>query len=306
MLNEYAVDPSCIADWQNFRFLMGGFGVSNGRLISQFPKDWVKRVCGACENFSFMQRQKMEIELLRIKKHALARSGRSYDGSKMWIENAFQQHSNKPFDAVISANIPNAPDFFLAVDDIAPHSPLWAVEREKKVPRTVEDLANSVAPLLRISNRILFIDRMFHPAAERWRDVLAQMIKITCNGQESPPAFEYHCGIEPDEFGKPEQKRKTDFLEQCERYMLNILPPKTSLTITRWDRHHKGDFFHDRYVLTDKGGVRVGWGLDRGKTGETTDICLLDDTIYSQLWSAFQPSSTLYRLIDTTIVMAPV
>lgn len=302
MLNEYAVDPACLSDWQNFRFLIGGFGVSHGRLISQFPKDWAKRVYNVCENFSFVQRQKMEIELLRIKKCALARSGRSYDVSIEWIDNAIQQHANKQFAAIISNEIPHAPEFVLNVDDIAPHSPLWSIERERKIPRSAEDLASSLASLLRISNRILFIDRMFHPAAERWRDVLTQMIRITCNGQEQPPAFEYHCGIEPEEFGKPEEKRKSDFQEQCDRHLLKILPPKSSISITRWDRHHKGDFFHDRYVLTDKGGVRVGWGLDRGKLGETTDICLLDDTMYSQLWSSFQAESAIYKFIDTTTI----
>jgi hypothetical protein len=62
MLHEYAVDPACLGDWQNFRFLMGAFGVSQGRLVSQFPKDWVKRVCESCGSFSFIQRQKKEVE----------------------------------------------------------------------------------------------------------------------------------------------------------------------------------------------------------------------------------------------------
>jgi hypothetical protein len=212
------------------------------------------------------------------------------------------QHKAKPFKAVITKETAQDTACFLAVDDIAPHTPLWTVERERKVPRTVDALVAVVAPLLRISSRILFIDRMYHPASERWRDVLAQMVKSACDDQVKFPALEYHCGIESDEFSKSEELRKADFKRECERYLLDIMPLRAAMTIIRWDRHHRGDFFHDRYVLTDRGGVRVGWGLDRGKTGETTDVCLLDDAIYVQLLSAFQPDSNVYKLIDTTTI----
>ena len=114
------------------------------------------------------------------------------------------------------------------------------------------------------------------------------------------PVFQYHCGIENDEFVKPEQQRKADFQKACDRLVAPRLPSGVSVTITRWDQHHRGDFFHDRYILTDKGGIRLGWGLDRSKRPEeTTDVTLLDAGLWSECWQNFQTHSIVYRHIDS-------
>jgi len=299
MLHEYAIDPNCLRDWQSFKILIGAFGVSQGRLVSQFPKDWIKRVHDSCGSFSFVQQQKKEIELDRIKKFAMTRSGRNYDGSKIWIENALQQQKDKPFAAVLTKD--SSPDSacILAVDEIFPHTPLWSVERELKVPRTVYAMSEEVAPLLRISERILFVDKMFHPASERWRNMLKSFMLIASEGRDKPPLFEYHCGVEKDKKTKNPQQDEISFHADCQLHLKPILPFGGSIIITRWEQKKRGDFFHDRYVLTDKGGVRIGWGLDTGKQGETTDVCLLSDTMHSQRWSEFQPDFSPYTFIDT-------
>ena len=53
MLYEFAVEPSCLDSWQTFRYLIEKFGVSHGRLISRFPKDWIRKVMENCSCGSF-------------------------------------------------------------------------------------------------------------------------------------------------------------------------------------------------------------------------------------------------------------
>ena len=58
---------------------------------------------------------------------------------------------------------------------------------------------------------------------------------------------------------------------------------RLEMTLVHWrkDRNTEGETLHPRYILTDRGGIRIEHGLDEGEYGETTDISLLDRTLYS-------------------------
>ncbi|MBV5329809.1 MAG: hypothetical protein JZU65_19635 [Chlorobium sp.] len=302
MLYEYAVEPDCMGDWQTFRYLIEQFGVSHGRLVSQFPKDWFKSVWKSCESFKPEQRWKAEIELKRIKQQASIKSGRNFDGTVSWLKNACTQHELKPFKAIIVKHAPEPSEHFLVADDITHSNPRWAVKRDDSICRTLDALGGAVMPLLQMSDNIMFVDKMFYPSVDRWKNVLARFIQLAIQNRERLPTFEYHCGIEPDEFGKSEEQRKSDFQEVCDRSLSGIIPVGANFTVSRWDKHHRGDFFHARYILTEKGGIRVDWGLDSGKPGETTDISLLDDSIWETYWNNFQHEATIYKHIDSVLI----
>ena len=40
MVNEYAIDPTCLTDWQRLRFVADAVGAHNVRLVSEYPKKW--------------------------------------------------------------------------------------------------------------------------------------------------------------------------------------------------------------------------------------------------------------------------
>ena len=55
-----------------------------------------------------------------------------------------------------------------------------------------------------------------------------------------------------------------------------------------WKQRDRGKALHARYLLTNVGGMRVDHGLDEGAPGETTDIGLLSDEVYSSTWNDYQ------------------
>lgn len=306
MLYEYAIEPACFGDWQSFQHLVGQLGPSEGRLVSRFPNNWPRKVYDACLSLSFRQRGQLEIELKRIEKHALILSGRVCDKAT-WVESAIDQHnSGKPFHAIIVKQAPATADYLLHSEEITRTTPLWAVERERKVARTVDALGVAVAPLLRMSNRILFVDKMFNPddlEFPRWRDTLQCFIAQAIQGQTDMPVFEYHCGIDQEEFGKPEVERTRYFQQVCQEKITPFLPVGVQITVTRWDQNYGGDFFHDRYILTEKGGIRIGWGLDRSKRPEeTADVMLMEESMRQRCWNSFQAGATEYRFIDSVVI----
>jgi len=306
MLHEYAVDPACLKEWETFRNLLEKFGIPYGRLISRFPKDWMRIVDETCNSFTFLQRRMMAEELTRIKKQALIRSGRLYDGNKLWKENAVEQHSNKPFHAIITDTKEGEQDFVLNVKDITENTlaytpSLWQVERNKKskILRTAGELSLAIAPLLRMSKRILFIDPFFEPASDRWQKPLRLCIESAIENREKCPAFEYHLKNDNSE-------SKEKFEKRCNDYLADVIPVGAELKLFRWDdrRQDGGEGWHARYVLTERGGIRIDWGLDEGKRDTfKTDIALLDQYSWQEYWDIYQEDSDTFNLVDTISVV---
>jgi len=303
MLKEYAIEPACLNNWQTFRYLIEQFGIPHGRLISQFPRKWEKQVYAACSSFTFRQKNRLVDELKRLKKSGLVRSGREYDNSKNWVLNALSQaDKNLPFHAVIIDSFTDPPTGVLIAEEITNTDPLWKANLEVRVERTVDALSGAIAGLLKIADRIVFVDKMFEPASERWRNLLARFIALANTDRKKLPILEYHTKIDNDEYGKPENERIQDFQDECRRFLTHLIPEELSLKIVRWDRHHHGDFFHERCILTDKGGIRIDWGLDTGKPGETTLVSLMGDDVWKQSWANFQIDATTFKFVDEVVV----
>ena len=109
--------------------------------------------------------------------------------------------------------------------------------------------------MLRCATRILFVDPHFRPSELRYRNPLEQFLKIICDGSRDV-TLEYHTRdtISQDTLQK-----------HCQQYLPRIIPPDFTLTVRRWKERKIGEELHDRYILTDIGGVKIPRGLDESK-----------------------------------------
>jgi len=301
MLYEYALDPDCLNEWNKFRYFMDQFGIFHGRLISQFPKKWKRMVHEACHSFTYIQRQKMTYMLERATKYAIFSYERHYDGKLSWLENAISQHQKKAFHAIIKDNSKDNTgsykedtDYILAADEITESTNLWKIPREILVERTAEDLSKAVAPLLQISDKIIFIDKYFIPGRNEHQLTLQKFIQASKINDKNNPSFEYHTDYNLN-------NGNIDFDNQCKRYIPSLLPKGTKIEIFRIDDKPGGEGMHARYILTNKGGVKVDWGLDISrKAGQKTIISLLDESLWEKLMVTYQYPSSEFELVDKT------
>jgi hypothetical protein len=309
MLHEFAVEPECFENCWNFRYLTENFGVSHGRLISDFPETWNTQLRKVIESSPWTKGLQLTEKILYIKKHALIRSARDYDSSHTWTENAVTQHqSGKPFHAIVVRDSTNQPDFVLSADSLDNTNPKWKTSRDKRILRTAAKLGNAVRLLLQMSEQIYFVDKMFADQLnatgkdkDRWLVPLVRFIQIATEGRDIPPEFEYHSEgriLSLDE--------KTKFEDNCKSALKKVLPTGSSIKLKLWtDRSVGKDFFHARYILTERGGIRIDWGLDQSKSGEKTeqktDVSLLDHDMWDELWRLFQRDSKTFQLLDYNI-----
>jgi hypothetical protein len=277
MLKEYALDPSCLDNWPAFRYFIENFGVPHGRLISEFPGKWLKLVYASCDSFSFQQRQKLQVELARIKKHGLCKTSRPYDGNLEWLENALKQHNDRPFHAIISTKS-DVNKKLLDASEITEADPLWGVQRSLIVPRNAQAMAAAVKTLLSVAKHIVFVDPHFGPENARYRRPLQAFLQAAMQNRSAMPVVEVHT-----------QAKSTEefFRDECCNKLTALIPNGLTVRFVRWTARQGGQPLHNRYILTDFGGVSFLHGLDDGKDGETDDVALLDDNSYKQRWTEF-------------------
>lgn len=80
--------------------------------------------------------------------------------------------------------------------------------------------------------------------------------------------------------------------------VLNDFPAGSKLRILKWERKSVGDAMHPRYLLTERGGIRIDYGLAEGNLGETTDVQLLDVATYETRWKNYQETTSAFDLVD--------
>jgi hypothetical protein len=279
MLFEFGVEPNLITTWKDFRYFVEGFGVPNGRLISRFPLRWKRMVYDAIPRATGdVERKKIEEGLVGID-NKLMKSGRAYEPAQDWLSNAEGSHAITPFRAVLSTTNPRNQAFILQGDNVKDSNPLWKVPTRDVVNRDANHMASKVAQLLRLSNRVVFIDPHFDSRELRFRRPLLAFVEAAKRSDGSyPTTIELRSGTP----GTPMW-----FEGLCRANLPNWIPVGIDIAITILEEQAGGEKLHNRYILTDIGGVKFGIGLDEGDPGQTDDIDLLDENQYQQRWQQY-------------------
>jgi len=297
---EYAVEPQAIgSSWENFRYLIEKFGFDKGRLISQFPKSWFREVYEAADTLSPMQRKRVEEALNHAKKNKVVRSGRSYDPTiGSWLENALAEHKRQPFHAIIASDAPKGEASALSMDTLDESAPLMKVPHEEDIVRDIGSIATALRGLLHFGSRLVFVDAYFDPFNTRQKKLFRELFRIV--GELNPRAIcEIHYrnntknGLSNDIL-----KREAAVLSK------DIIPPGMRITFFCWCEKDAGEDFHARYLLTEKGGIRVDAGFEPIGSHETSDFSLMDYELVHRRLAAISRDSDVYKLVGPVICIS--
>ena len=282
MLAEFALEPTLLHNWDRFQRFVGLFGMAQGRLISRFPRKWQEMVlasvtCGPVE------KQRITEALVRATKSVLLPREHDWNAALPWLENAVAEHAKRPFDAILAGRNPASYDAVVDASDldVTALPPKLQAGPSKLVVRSAVQMATAVRVLLQFSKKIVLMDRNFSPHNHRFRDPLGEMLMYFL-----------------DRYGKPRQVEVELILDitystmlliskrPATRSLQDVIPVGMRLTIARWNHED----LHNRYILTDRGGVLLGEGLDEAnqKSTRTVDVLtLLSPETASELMEQF-------------------
>lgn len=288
MIHEFALEPEAVSNWRDFRYFIERFGAEHGRLIAQFPKKWKRYVIEACTETG-LNRTRI-VERLKTVDSKLVRSGRPYDPEQPWLDNALAQHDEDPFAGIIARANPTGHADVMEADAVDATEPRWTVPRERTVARQASDLAETIAPLIRVSKRILLVDPYFTPTVQRYKHSLRAILQQGLNG---------HLGVEQLEVHSRSVGNTTAaWRNDCELSLCALLPPGIELALVRWEDTPGGEVMHARYVLTEIGGLRIDHGLDEGAPGQTTDVALLATEFAQERWTEYEQATSPFVFVD--------
>ncbi len=142
-------------------------------------------------------------------------------------------------------------------------------------------MADCVAPMLRCATRILFVDPYFRASKRNFRKPLEKFLQVV-----TPRALEITAELHTSASYKNAPPWDY-FQEECKDKLPHILPADVRLTVYRWRNRVGGETLHNRYILTDIGGVSFSHGLDEGSLGTTDDVSRLSAGTYTKRWGNY-------------------
>jgi hypothetical protein len=295
MIHEYALEPSLLSNWDQFRYFIGQFGLSQGRLISRYPKRWKRMVYEALEGCSDIKKHAMVERMTSIDDLMMKRT-QEWSAEADWLSNAEAEHGKRPFHAIVAVENPRGNSSVLAADDLDDKTPLWAVERERVIDRQADAMADAIAPLLAFGPVLIFIDPYFDPFKQSATRAIKTLLEKAFGQVAETPIVRIEIHTRFDEDKSPEVN---DFAAKFREVILNrVVPTGVLVSIKRWQERAGGEGLHNRYILTERGGVRFAWGLDEGDPTQTDDISLLDHKVFQQRWNQYCGEQPAFDLID--------
>lgn len=298
MIHEYAVEPKLLNRWSDFRYYVSQFGFDRGRLISLFPKKkWKRLVYQSLGDCREVERKKIEEALRRIDDRLIPRRAERWNDQADWLSNAESEHEHRPFRAILAvSNDRSHPAVIVgsSIDDtvdlgaIPDDDPrrLWKACRSRIVNRNASDMADVVDTFMRHAVQILFVDKHFGPENARHRIPFQEFLsRLDGRLHDSvAPVVEVHCA---------RVSEPSFFRNECEARLASLIPEDVTVRFFRW----RAEDLHNRFILTNLGGVAFLEGLDQfeGK-GRRDDVAVLLDTdVAKQLMQDFSPASSRFK-----------
>lgn len=286
MFKKFAIEPNLVLDWMGNPFrrdlYKGAFGPGTGRLVGKFPSRWVDQVLESCPDNPPLLRPRV-VEYLNALGDALFDVSMPFDDRRPWIENAVAVQPRAAFAAIL-AQRPHAtcPDVVDAWGSIPPEA-VWRVPSTLPLMRTGATIAAALEPALSRATDIILVDPMLQADQARYRDFLLALLR-TAVGSRSPSALtrvHYFCRPRPE---------WTAFDTHCRSLLPAAVPRGVTLQVIKIDGVAGGEWIHDRFILTNRGGWQLQSGLDEAPSGATSDLGTLSIESFTRRWADYAVS----------------
>lgn len=225
---------------------------------------------------------------------------------RAWFDLTLKANSDYPLHGIVV----NTPLYAACSGDVANtidlpevfESPQWRGRTTSRLVRgTKSDLSAVLRPLLRHARSLTIIDRYLSPHQERtFRFIELCAALLGDRGEYALPGrIHIHVG-DPEVHGSPTE-RPTDRLALWEQRLRLLITPERRhrFKVFLWRDQPGADDTHERYILTDQCGVKVGRSFELDPFSEkTTEFSLLDEESWMYRVDQYTPGIGPLKLIS--------
>ena len=227
-------------------------------------------------------------------------------GTIKWEGGFAGEHSRAPFEGIFSvddisspAGLPLRNMDWLDLEDC----PFFSHPRSLDVKRTAQDYCDALTPLLQSASSLTFVDPYFSPddRYKRPYSLFFQKISSVNNvrAQNERREILIVCARERVDY--------SFFYEDCLSKLPSVIPEGITIRIHRIAHTEGGQDIHNRYILSDIGGVIFGHGTDSSRNPRTEtcdDILILDQSPFVRWAKAYTPGSLSFDWTEPPIILS--
>jgi hypothetical protein len=333
MIYEYALEPSLVVDWAlaGIGRCVGQFGLDYRRLVSDFPRDWKGQVYGdllARFEYDYGHPDVANTlptldAYLQLLTECMVLRDSEIPSDAAWLDEAVREHSSRPFHAIFAASQPVTPhpDVITEknVDNI--RDPRWWLSTLKTTRKSAAEIGAALRPILQAARSIFVVDPYFDAEERRYRDTFAEIVKQATTlprAVATLPQITLVTGVdrmfkksEDPTNAAEEQARKvqeqnvaSDMQHKVVRFLPSFVPPNVTVQLIVLRKLARGDPLHNRFVLTDVGGVVLPYGVDdydrEANHSAKDDLIPMPSGMYQERWAQYAHG------VGTDIVLGPV
>ena len=338
MVYEYAIDPELILKWsrsqRDFSDFIKAFGIGTTRIPSvvQDLHKWKRKVWMRVHQSKLEDIEKKRIDsFLKIISEAhIKRPGSQINGN--WYEKVIKENKRISFDCIFvndrsQCNTNNT----IIQDDLYNDLPdkeikIWNSPIRGDVKRTAKNMSNLTGNLLRLSSHIIFIDPYLHVPKvtihnklENKLEPIKEFINKALENQIVKHEINFEIIYSKDKIEKnnrtidnknyldpnsPENTYEGLFeylkenLDKNKIELINLTVKDISEKAYIKNNTPVNEQFHNRYILTEFGGVNLGTGLDQSNEFQTDDWHLLSKEQYNKRWKQYVDQLEIYYNIN--------
>jgi hypothetical protein len=296
MYYEYAVDPESFDSWQTTRYLLDAFGFDKGRLICDLPRKKWKRLIFerlTAQVSGEIERKRIEERLHRIPPGTLVRRPDAvYSADKDWLDNALVEHTRRAFRAVLSPKTATGVTEVLDPREVDDLDSRWSVPPGMTLQRDAATVVSELSLLLKHARSIDLVDPHFQ--AQK-----AMKVKfLYAVARNSAPDAVITMHLKEDAKGEPGRS----LCATATARLPEQIPEGRVVEILVWRERTGGERFHNRFVLTNAGGVQFGDGLEHGGDVEVDRVSRLGGQEHGEYRQRYNANSTSFEFVCGTTV----
>jgi len=320
MIYEYALEPSLVVDWAlaGIGRCVGQFGLDYRRLVSDFPKDWKGQVYGdflARFDYDYghpdvANTQPTLDAYLQLLTDCMVPRQVALPHDAVWLDEALREHAARPFHAIFAAvektDLHPCVITEKSLDNIRDER--WWLPTVKTTRKSAVEIGAALRPILQAASEIHIVDPYFDADASRFRDTFAEIVRqatASPRAVSSNPVITLVTGVERafKDREKPtneqeEKKRLREevnvaahIVELARRHLPGLVPSGVTVRLIVLKKATRGDPLHNRFVLTDVGGIIVPYGVDDYDREENhsakDDLTPIPRGMYEERWAQY-------------------
>jgi hypothetical protein len=293
MIHEYFIDPKLFLKWasssRDYKFILDKFGVGSPRLLSSFPQSKASSLrklllnSEAFKNLPDAAQTEVGGLIDALTEQVIRRrvsENISNDWYKDWSENAKKESSILAPSVIISGEEISDKKLWITGDEALEIHHLIDHPEQLTPERTPEAFTKAVNNLLRYSNKIIIADPYL--GTESAWDTVEKLIKLALSEKINQANVEIQLI-----YGDVKKTRFPHYIIKKIESLKTELPFKFSVYLV--EEKSEGEKFHNRYLLTELGGITFGAGtqLNSSKGYHTDDLLLLKEPIYTKRWNQY-------------------